>query len=655
MGDDRETLLEPKASALLAYLVTNRGRDISRDELMREVWGGHIVSDGAINRVIVRLRRALGDEKKARRYIVTVPKVGYRFVADAAEHALPPAPEPVPAPPPKPAATRHAFWVVGMIAIVLAAAAAVMLRRDPSPAQQPPTLSPLVRLSSLQFDAAVAPDGKQVVYSERHDSGIDIHWLADDGSTPRLIGATGGRATGARWSPNGDRLVYVFRGPDGCAFHILDMTTPAFAEPQVIAPCTSVMGIPVVFSADGTKLYFGEKTHPYAPFILFAHDLTTGETSRLPQPDAKGRGHYWLDVHPRSGKLLILSAHAPGETTAYSLNPVSGAYQEIARWPYKVDTAVWSHRGGTIVHQGRHPSYQLVETTLAGGETTVLVSDSRRMMHPQRIAGGRDYSFTSYLYNRDLMLDGMPLDALNSSVMDYLPTLSRSGRKLAFISKRTGESRLYVQDFDSGRLASTELQEKGRALFGIDWSFDDRQLLLTTSNELLVFDVASERIVHSHTPDSPAFGATWSGEGSFTYSSFEDNRWQLYDYRLQGSSLVARDARWAFALTSPEAELLVDQDMKILVGDRQIEVTCAWPMYSYSLTLRLDGQTFYCISPEDPEALIRVTGLGQPEILPSRLNRTTRHYSVSGNHVAQARLQDAASDILRTRFPMKRR
>lgn len=653
MGEGRETLLEPKASALLAYLVAHQGRDISRDELMHEVWGGHIVSDGAINRVIVRLRRALGDEQKARRYIVTVPKVGYRFVADAAEHALPPAPEPAPAPQPRPASHGRMIWAVAAFALVVAASVTLMMRREPPSVQQPPTLSPLVRLSSLQFDAAVAPDGRQVVYSERHDGGIDIHWLADETSNPHRIGAQGGRATGARWSPDGDRLVYVFRGKDGCAFHLLDMTAPTFAEPQEVAPCTSVMGIPVVFSADGATLFFGEKAHPYAPFILFALDLTTGETRRLPQPDAKGRGHYWLDVHPETGKMLVLSAHAPGETTAYSLDPVGGTYEEVARWPYKVDTAVWSHKGDAVVHQGRHPSYQLVETALAGGETKVLVSDSRRMMHPQRIAGGRDYSFTSYLYNRDLMLDGMPLETLNSSVMDYLPTLSRSGRKLAFISKRSGESRLYVQDFDSGRLASAELQQKGRALFGIDWSFDDRQLLLTTSNELLVFDLTSERIVHTHTPESPAFGATWSGHGSFTYSSYEGNRWQLYDYRLQGSNRVAREPRWAFALTSPEAELLVDQDMRILAGGRQIDVTCAWPMYSYSLTYRLDRRTFYCISPDDPEALVRVTDLMQTDILSRRLNRTTRHYSVTGNHIAQAKLQDAASDILRTRFPEK--
>ena len=51
---DQETvILEPKAAALLAYFCQNPNKHISRDELIEQVWHGQIVSDNAINRVVV--------------------------------------------------------------------------------------------------------------------------------------------------------------------------------------------------------------------------------------------------------------------------------------------------------------------------------------------------------------------------------------------------------------------------------------------------------------------------------------------------------------------------------------------------------------------------------------------------------------------------
>ena len=75
-------LLEPKSAAMLHYFVQNVDKDISRDELMQPIWPNQIVSENAINRVIVQLRKALNDCEKVKRYIVTVPKVGYRFIAE---------------------------------------------------------------------------------------------------------------------------------------------------------------------------------------------------------------------------------------------------------------------------------------------------------------------------------------------------------------------------------------------------------------------------------------------------------------------------------------------------------------------------------------------------------------------------------------------
>ena len=74
--------LEPQVFALLAYLVENRERLVSRDELLEKVWDGRLVSDSALASRVKTARRALGDDGKAQRFIRTIHGQGFRFVAE---------------------------------------------------------------------------------------------------------------------------------------------------------------------------------------------------------------------------------------------------------------------------------------------------------------------------------------------------------------------------------------------------------------------------------------------------------------------------------------------------------------------------------------------------------------------------------------------
>ena len=73
--------LEPQVFTLLALLVENRERLVSKDELVEKVWDGRVVSDAAIASRIKSARQALGDDGKAQRFIRTVQRRGFRFVA----------------------------------------------------------------------------------------------------------------------------------------------------------------------------------------------------------------------------------------------------------------------------------------------------------------------------------------------------------------------------------------------------------------------------------------------------------------------------------------------------------------------------------------------------------------------------------------------
>ena len=77
--------LEPRVFDLLAYLVRNRERVVSRDELIASVWNGRIVSESAMASSINAVRGAIGDSGDDQRLIKTLPRKGVRFVGNVQE------------------------------------------------------------------------------------------------------------------------------------------------------------------------------------------------------------------------------------------------------------------------------------------------------------------------------------------------------------------------------------------------------------------------------------------------------------------------------------------------------------------------------------------------------------------------------------------
>ncbi|HEY8460872.1 MAG TPA: winged helix-turn-helix domain-containing protein, partial [Blastocatellia bacterium] len=83
MRDGRTAPLPPKVFDTLLVLVENSGRVVSKDELMQSLWPDTFVEESNLTQNISQLRRALGDGVAGAKYIETIPKRGYRFVANA--------------------------------------------------------------------------------------------------------------------------------------------------------------------------------------------------------------------------------------------------------------------------------------------------------------------------------------------------------------------------------------------------------------------------------------------------------------------------------------------------------------------------------------------------------------------------------------------
>jgi TolB-like protein/Flp pilus assembly protein TadD len=91
--------LEPQVFDLLVYLVENRDRVVSKDDLLATVWGGRIVSESTLTSRINAARRAVGDSGERQDVIRTIMRKGVRFVGEVVERPPPVAPAAPPRPP----------------------------------------------------------------------------------------------------------------------------------------------------------------------------------------------------------------------------------------------------------------------------------------------------------------------------------------------------------------------------------------------------------------------------------------------------------------------------------------------------------------------------------------------------------------------------
>jgi TolB-like protein/DNA-binding winged helix-turn-helix (wHTH) protein/Flp pilus assembly protein TadD len=104
--------LEPKAIEVLCHLAERPGEVVGREALLSAIWPGVVVGDDALTQAIIKLRRALGDDAHAPRYIETISKRGYRLIAAVGQ---PPAAAPA-------APAGHRASVGGRMKLAVAAA-----------------------------------------------------------------------------------------------------------------------------------------------------------------------------------------------------------------------------------------------------------------------------------------------------------------------------------------------------------------------------------------------------------------------------------------------------------------------------------------------------------------------------------------------------
>ncbi|MEE4383107.1 MAG: winged helix-turn-helix domain-containing protein [Pseudomonadales bacterium] len=179
---DAQHVLEPRAAELLVHLALRPGAVVSVDELLADVWSGRIVTESSVYRLVAELRRVLGDDSRAPRYIETVRKRGYRLVADVQVLPEPDADASAPGRTPRPPADdapdraspgprRPATWSLAAAAalvIALVATLGVRLGNVETAGDRPPQTLAVLPLAPLSPDTpAFLADGLARTVSER--------------------------------------------------------------------------------------------------------------------------------------------------------------------------------------------------------------------------------------------------------------------------------------------------------------------------------------------------------------------------------------------------------------------------------------------------------------------------------------------------------
>ncbi len=223
--------VEPKVFDVLRCLIEHRDRVLTKDELLDLAWPGTFVTPNALTRVIAQLRKALGDDAGESKFIATLSKRGYRWVAPVAaigsEQAVkPPAAVPAavvaPAPPAAAGVARRPFsWrAAGALAVVLVLIALAWAWRRTDTATTPAALTQLTptRLtvrSGYDGTPAVSADGR-IAYTSDAGGALEI-WIT--GSTPGSratpLTSDGGQNMNPAWSPDGQWIAFHSRRRGG--------------------------------------------------------------------------------------------------------------------------------------------------------------------------------------------------------------------------------------------------------------------------------------------------------------------------------------------------------------------------------------------------------------------------------------------------------
>lgn len=545
----------------LTLLVERRGELVTRGDIAGRLWGADQPGDAerGINTAVRKIRHALGDDADRPRFVETVVGKGYRFVAAVEGQG--------------PAAAGQGsraprYWGIAAVAGLIAIAPAAILVRTASTVVPPMTVRPFTALPGLERSPAFSPDGNQVAFSWNDEEHGQQHiYIKSVGAGPEMrLTSAAEHDSNPAWSPDGRWIAFLRED----AQHTMAVyaISPSGSGERRIAGLSQGRQSSISWSADGKTLAVVDSDAPGAPPGIFLVSLGSGEKRRLTRSPESGHGDANPAFSPDGRSLAFLRSSGSLQSSSPYLLPVdtrgypSGDPRKIETDRADLTRLDWSADGRSLICSGLSSLFRI---PLSGGPAEPLpfqnAGDPSVARRGRRLVYALAVQETAIFRVPAPGTPGAITKLIASSRFNGAPKYSPDGKRIVFMSDRTGTDELWLADSDGQH--ATELTSFGRATLGSPrWSPDSRRIAFDATAEgppniyVIAADGSQPRRIT--TGASSNVRPSWSRDGRWIYfGSDRGGAWEIWKCSPEGTAPIQvthRGGREAFE--DPEGSFL---------------------------------------------------------------------------------------------------
>jgi Tol biopolymer transport system component/DNA-binding winged helix-turn-helix (wHTH) protein len=569
--DGRRVPLQELPFRLLAALLEHPGQTVSREELRARLWGGTVVDfEDGLHTAVRKLRGVLGDSTAEPRYIQTIPRRGYCFIAPVVRHRKnggEPADDAGAGAAAVPSTARRMplrIWLTATVALMaISVLAAFEVVRLESGTVAPAQVVPIATDRGTERSPSLSPDGNRVVFSWTGESGqvSNLYVQGIDGSGRRRLTNSPAADSDPQWSPDGRSIAFVRDN------HLMTIPAQGGAERNL----TTAVDYGLAWSPDSKTIAICDKAAPGELNAIYLVSADTGARRKLLESSAMRLEDVTPAFSP-DGKYIAFARKVTTATDIYVVPVAGGNPRRVARPGRPLSSLVWSPDGSRLVFSGgetglftapagESDSARIRRLDIAGLDVHQISVVRRPDNREIELAYGHEASNWDILGATIAGKGVTPRPLAASTRADQAPRFSPDGKRLAFASARSGFEEIWVAASDGS--GPVQLTHFNSGLAGSpNWSTDGRWIVFdaTVNDNRDIYAVSSAGgPVRRLTSETSAEGEpSWSRDGKWIY--FMSDRlgsrqiWKMPS--VGGQAVQVTEGGGYEALESPDGKTL---------------------------------------------------------------------------------------------------